>query len=60
LFRIDVNVNPMKIPTGEQINKIVIHMLLSFSLPKASAQTGVKILMKTWNIPVKNLKNRLN
>jgi hypothetical protein len=56
----EVRVKPIKIPTGEQINKMVIHMDLSFSLPKASAQTGVKILMKTWKIPVMNLKKRLN
>jgi hypothetical protein len=44
---IDVNVNPIKIPDGDATNNIVIHILFNLSLPKASAQTGVKIDMKT-------------
>jgi hypothetical protein len=43
----EVIVKPMKIPMGEQIRRTVIHRLLSFSLPKASAQTGVKMEIKT-------------
>ena len=59
-FMIEVSVKPMNIPDGEAISKIVIHMDLSLSDPKASAQTGVKIDMKTWKMPVTNLMKRLN
>ena len=55
-----VKTNPEKMPNGAQINNIVIQTDFSFSEPKASAHTGVKIITNTYDIPVRNLITILN